>query len=193
MDSNTNYTPYPDDNKLGIADKNLINEIETEGIVAAELFTFSFETDTEISTQLICQIHNIAFTKLYYWAGKWRDTLVTVGQLTPPPPENVLQLMYQFVDNLNYKINSATNQEFHIECLVYAHYEFIKIHPFNNGNGRTGRILMNFIALKFGYQPLELYHRIGNNREIYINAMKEADFGNFQPLTSLITKELIVF
>jgi cell filamentation protein len=77
--------------------------------------------------------------------------------------------------------------------LVYAHYEFIKIHPFNNGNGRTGRILMNIVALKFGYKPLELYHREGESRKFYIGAMKEADNGNFKILSQLIGEELISF
>lgn len=77
--------------------------------------------------------------------------------------------------------------------MIYAHYEFIRIHPFNNGNGRTGRILMNLVALKFGYQPLELYHREGNSRKIYIEAMQEADKANYTPLMSLISKELTTF
>jgi cell filamentation protein len=77
--------------------------------------------------------------------------------------------------------------------LIFAHYEFIRIHPFNNGNGRTGRILMNIIALKFGYKPLELYHREGESRKTYIDAMKLADNGNFEPLAILIRKELTTF
>src|SRR5262249_7235347 len=138
-------------------------------------------------------IHKIAFHELYDWAGKWRTTQVSVGQLNVPQPEQVLQLMYQFIDNLNYKINSASTVEDYIDCLVFAHYEFVKIHPFNNGNGRTGRILMNIIALKFGYKPLELYRREGGGRTIYINAMKMGDEGNLEPLKKLINEELTAF
>lgn len=101
--------------------------------------------------------------------------------------------MYQFVENLNFKISRSATLADHIDCLSYAHYEFIRIHPFNNGNGRTGRILMNLVALKFGYQPLKLYHREGNSRDVYIKAMKLADKGNFEPLTTLISKELTAF
>jgi cell filamentation protein len=101
--------------------------------------------------------------------------------------------MYQFVENLNFKISIAHTRDEHIECLLYAHYEFIRIHPFNNGNGRTGRILMNWVALKFGYKPLVLYHREGESRQIYINAMKAADGGNMEPLRNLILFELSPF
>jgi len=193
MKDNTNWTPSPDDNKLDLTDKNLINEYEAKGIAIAELFVFGLESETEISTQLLLEIHNIAFSELYEWAGSWRTTIVTVGQFTPPEPSKVLQLMYQFIENLNFKVNHAKTQQDHIDCLTFAHYEFIRIHPFNNGNGRTGRILMNIIALKFGYKPLELYHREGDSRRIYIEAMKLADNGNSEPLTTLIRKELTTF
>ena len=193
MGDNTNWTPSPDDNKLDLTDKNRINEYEAKGIAAAELFVFGLDSETEISTQLLLEIHNIAFSELYDWAGSWRKTTVTVGQLTPPEPSKVLQLMYQFINNLNFKVRNAATQQDHIDCLTFAHYEFIRIHPFNNGNGRTGRILMNIVALKFGYKPLELYHREGDSRKIYIEAMKLADHGNLEPLTTLIRKELTTF
>ena len=193
MDDNTNWTPSPDDNKLDLTDKNLINEYEAKGIATAELFVFELDSETEISTQLLLEIHKIAFSELYDWAGTWRTTTVTVGQLTPPDPSKVLQLIYQFIDNLNFKIRNAEKVQDHIDCLTFAHYEFIRIHPFTNGNGRTGRILMNIVALKFGYKPPELYYREGDSRKTYIDAMKFADSGNFEPLTTLIRKELTTF
>ncbi|MES2617724.1 MAG: hypothetical protein V4613_07595 [Bacteroidota bacterium] len=53
--------------------------------------------------------------------------------------------------------------------------------------------MANIIALKFGYKPLELYYREGNSRKTYIDAMKMADNGNFEPLIALIRKELTAF
>ncbi|TPG44601.1 Fic/DOC family protein [Flavobacterium pectinovorum] len=193
MDNQTNWTPFPDDNLLGLTDKNQINECEATGITNAELYVFELDIDIEISTMLILEIHKIAFGKLYDWAGKWRKTEVSVGQLLPPKPTMILQAMYQFLDNLNFKLSISKTRNEQIDCLVYAHYEFIKIHPFNNGNGRTGRILMNIVALKFGYQPLQLHYREGESRKFYISAMKAADNGNFKMLTELISEELISF
>lgn len=70
---------------------------------------------------------------------------------------------------------------------------FIRIHPFNDDNGRTGRILMNLVAMKFGYKPLVLYYREGESRKLYIAAMKAADKGDTQPLRSLVSMELTSF
>ncbi len=193
MQDNTSRTPFAEDNLLNLTDKDAINEQEAKGIAIAELHVLDLDTDIPISTSLILELHKAAFGHLYDWAGKWRTTNILVGQLEPPQPYQVVQLMYQFIDNLNFKISIAKTKEEYIDCLLYTHYEFIYIHPFNNGNGRTGRILMNLVAMKFGYKPLVLYYREGESRKIYIDAMKAADKGDFEALRNLISNELSAF
>ncbi|MBS4043777.1 MAG: Fic family protein [Chitinophagaceae bacterium] len=193
MNDNTSWTPFPDDNLLGLTDKNLLNEFEAKGIVKAELYVFALDTEVEISTTLILDIHKTAFEELYDWAGKWRNVNVVVGQLTPPEPAQIIHLMYQFIDNLNFKISVSKTKNEIVDTLIYAHYEFVKIHPFNNGNGRIGRLLMNLVTMKLGYKPLELYKREGESRKTYIQSMQEADKGNFELLDSLIRQELETF
>ena len=193
MNDTTSWTPFPDDNLLGLTEKNLLNEYEAKGITKAELYVFGLDTEVKISTALMLDIHKTAFEELYDWAGKWRNVNVTVGLLTPPEPVQIIHLMYQFIDNLNYKISVSKTQDEIIETLIYAHYEFVKIHPFNNGNGRTGRLLMNLVTMKFGYKPLELYKREGESRKTYIQSMQQADKGNFELLDSLIRQELEAF
>ncbi|MGV3541501.1 MAG: Fic family protein [Rufibacter sp.] len=146
-----------------------------------------------MSVSQLLQIHRVAFEESYNLAGKYRTTQVQVGQLTPPPPRDIPVLLYQFIDNLNYKLSVARTEEEHLEALLYGHYEFVRIHPFNNGNGRTGRLLLNLHALKLGYQPLELYKREGDARGVYIQSMREADKGNFEALRELLRSELSRF
>jgi len=45
MENQTSWTPFRDDNLLGLTDKDKINEFEASGIAKAELFTFELETD----------------------------------------------------------------------------------------------------------------------------------------------------
>lgn len=97
MMDNTSWTPSPDENKLEILDRNLINEYEAKGIATAELFVFELDSEVQISTQLILEIHHIAFTELYDWAGKWRVSPVLVGQLIPPEPTQIIHLMYHLL------------------------------------------------------------------------------------------------
>ena len=53
-----------------------------------------------------------------------------------------------------------------------VHHKFEKIHPFFDGNGRTGRMLLNIILIQAGYPPLIVRNR---HREEYLSALKKAD------------------
>ena len=70
-----------------------------------------------------------------------------------------------------------------------AHYNMVRIHPFDDGNGRGARILMNLILLKKGFFPAVIRME---NRQDYIEALQQADRNNLKPFIEFITKELIV-
>ena len=67
------------------------------------------------------------------------------------------------------------------------HYKFIRIHPFDDGNGRTARILMNFILMKFGYPPVIIKTEDKAN---YFAALQLADAGNIEAFVDYIAKNL---
>ncbi len=52
------------------------------------------------------------------------------------------------------------------------HHKFEKIHPFADGNGRAGRILMNYILLLNNYPPMVIYKK---DRTMYLDALASAD------------------
>lgn len=79
------------------------------------------------------------------------------------------------------------------ELLAYLHHRFVWIHPFNNGNGRTARLLLNAAAMLEGFEPIQLYHRQGEARAKYIEALRVADNGDIAALTALIIHELTPF
>lgn len=67
------------------------------------------------------------------------------------------------------------------------HYKFIRIHPFDDGNGRTARILMNFILMKNGYPPVIVKTEDKAN---YIAALQQADAGVITPFIEYIGENL---
>lgn len=69
-----------------------------------------------------------------------------------------------------------------------AHYNMVRIHPFDDGNGRGARILMNLILMKAGYFPAVIR---AENRQDYIEALQVADNGDLTPFVEFVTKELI--
>ncbi len=67
------------------------------------------------------------------------------------------------------------------------HYRYIRIHPFDDGNGRTARILMNFILMQFGYPPVIIKT---NDKENYFTVLRQADAGLIEPFVEYISKNL---
>lgn len=186
----TDYTPPADDNLLGLTSKEAINEAEAEGFLRAELAILSLDETTDLSITLLLSIHRLAFEQLYEWAGKWRRIDVKVGQLNPPAFYQVPTLMYQFLDDLNYRMKRTDSPTALVQLLAWSHHRFVWIHPFTNGNGRTARLLTNLILLLKQYAPLRLYYRVGESRSQYVIALRSADEGNYEALENLILQEL---
>lgn len=73
---------------------------------------------------------------------------VYVSDHVPPPPTHLQVLMEDFVQWLN----SPGAQRLHpIKYAALAHYKLVFIHPFADGNGRTARLLMNFLLMQVCY------------------------------------------
>lgn len=186
-------TPEVNENLLGLTTPEEINEAEAKGVIEGEKYIINLEENIKISANLILQINKVAFGNLYAWAGKWRDKSVQVGTLLPPEPSQILNFIYQFTDELNYKIDNSTTVDTQVNTLAYCHHKLVFIHPFNNTNGRTARLLTNLIAYKFGYADINLYFRTGEKRKTYIEAIRKGDSYDYSLLEELIRKELTLF
>nr|BCX00339.1 MAG: hypothetical protein KatS3mg041_0385 [Bacteroidota bacterium] len=187
----TSHTEADLDNKLGLTDPDAINRAELEGIARAQHFIFSLSPRQPITAALIRRIHYEAFHHLYEWAGKYRRVSVLVGVLEPPHPAQVPLLMYQLEKNLELRLPYATRgMEELVEVLAEVHHRLTFIHPFRNGNGRTARLVCDLISLRCGGPPVVLYAREGDLRRLYIEALRQADRGNLEPLQGLIRAAL---
>jgi len=69
-----------------------------------------------------------------------------------------------------------------------AHYNMVRIHPFDDGNGKGSQILMNLILLRKQFPPAIIKIE---DRKTYIESLSRADKGEFEPFIELITNSLI--
>ena len=69
-----------------------------------------------------------------------------------------------------------------------AHYNMVRIHPFQDGNGRGARILMNLILIKGGFPPVAV--QVADRAE-YLSALRSADEGDIAPFVSFIASTTI--
>ena len=125
--------------------------------------------DADISEWNIKNIHGLILKEIDNKnAGKYRTENIKISGATQVPtdcikvPEEIERLMYRYEewDKYHPLIRSAL-----------LHGEFVSIHPFVDGNGRTTRLLMNFEAMKNGYLPIIIRADI---RTKYYNALDKA-------------------
>lgn len=101
-------------------------------------------------------------------------------------PEETPAKMHDLLVWYNEKI---TQKEFNpILIAAEFHYKFIRIHPFDDGNGRTARILMNFILMQFHYPPVIVKTEDKAN---YFAALQLADAGNIEAFVEYIAQNLV--
>ncbi|MXZ67404.1 MAG: Fic family protein [Acidimicrobiia bacterium] len=74
------------------------------------------------------------------------------------------------------------------EQLAALHCRFEQIHPFLDGNGRAGRLVLNLILVRLGYPPAIIYKR---DRDRYLRAVRRADAGEPGTLAALITRAIL--
>jgi Fic family protein len=85
-------------------------------------------------------------------AGRYRSVPVTVGDHIPPQPWEVSIQMEQLIQ----KYQGEWRTLHPLEKAAYLHCDFVRIHPFIDGNGRTARLITNLELMKQGYPPVIL-------------------------------------
>jgi cell filamentation protein, protein adenylyltransferase len=73
------------------------------------------------------------------------------------------------------------------EELARIHNQFERIHPFLDGNGRTGRLVVNLVLVRLGYPPIIIFKR---QRDAYLSALRRADVGDCGALGELIARAM---
>lgn len=154
--------------KRKIAPNKPINDVQ-ETINHSKVFLEMLNEKRDLSLDLILKWHkNIFEQSKPDIAGKFRDYNVRVGDYRCPDWQDVKSLIKDFFIWFNKNKNNKQQVEFAAE----AHYKFIRIHPFGDGNGRIARLIANFILYKNHFPLMVIDYK---NRKSYYKALKKAD------------------
>jgi Fic family protein len=130
-------------------------------------------------------------TKKIIKIGQYKTTANHVKTITGEifrfaTPEETPALMTDLLE----WYRAQTNKEDFNPVLVASefHYKFIRIHPFDDGNGRTARIIMNFILLQNGFPPVIIKT---DDKSNYFSVLRQADAGILEPFFEYIAGYLV--
>jgi len=101
-------------------------------------------------------------------------------------PEETPAKMTDLVDWLR---NHQTKNDLHPLLLAATfHHRFVAIHPFDDGNGRMSRLLMNLLLMQYGYPPVVIKQQ---DRQAYYYALRQADAGELGAFIEYIGENLL--
>lgn len=166
---------------ITIGGKSLREHYEAIGHAKAydHIYTMFDKPVTEESIQFL---HKLFFEQIDSTnAGIYRkkNVIITGTDFLPPDHQKVPEMMKKHISNINQDVKNKHP----LEWASYLHTEFESIHPFIDGNGRIGRLLLSIFTMKNSYSPVIIPPI---KRAEYISAMRESNKGNLTPLRGLI-------
>ena len=158
--------------------KNLARVMEYAGSKALE---------SELSMDIILLLHKMLISNINdAIAGRFRTTgeYVRVGTHIAPAPENVEQMIETILLDF-----SADHDNYFADKIAKSHLDFETVHPFCDGNGRMGRVIINFQLMRYGFPRIILRDK---EKRIYYAAFSEYhDSKKTKTMEKIITLSLI--
>ncbi len=139
------------------------------------------DAGNRLTLETVLYLHRMIMSGIDPRAGHFRERAVYIRgvPLTPPPPGRVPELVASWLEWLG---TGGLDYE-PLVCAALAHHAFEAIHPFVDGNGRVGRLLLDLLLMQGGYPPALL---LRDWRGAYLRGLQQADTGRYSPLVNLI-------
>ena len=120
-----------------------------------------------LDERIVKDFHSILMENIFV-GGIYRNVEVRISgaKHTPPNPSKMYTQIKDFYADLTWKSNQLNP----IEFAAWTHAEFVKIHPFEDGNGRTSRLIMNYQLMSQGFLPVSISKE---NRLTYFDALEK--------------------
>jgi Fic family protein len=136
--------------------------------------------EAPVGLRTVMELHETVFRGIYPDAGQWRrvNVRITGSRHTPPRADKVIAEMATWEEEYARRDLEGDSV---FELGSWMHYRFEAIHPFTDGNGRVGRLLLNLHFLKHSWPPV---HVLPPDRQQYVLALESGNSGDLSKLNA---------
>ncbi len=155
--------------------KSIREFYEIENHKEAFRYIFQLYTNSEkLSVAIVKDIHSFLLDRLQHDRGEFKtnQNAIVGAEFKTASPEATPMLMNQWVENTNYQLDHAEAVEDKLNILAECHIDFERVHPFSDGNGRTGRMVLMYQSLLEFEVPIVISN---NERALYIQSLANQD------------------
>ena len=181
-----------------------IEEMKAHDVAFSQIEEMAKDKERPLSELFIKELNKTILVKSY-----WKDAIsdngiptrkkIEIGQYKTTPnsvqlrdgkiheyasPEETPALM----NDLLIWYNENKDKMNPVQLAAEFHYKFVCIHPFDDGNGRVARLIMNYILLRNEYPPVIIK---SEDKENYLSALQKADIGDINAIIKYIEEQLI--
>ena len=139
---------------------------------AIDYMISELENDKKLDIYVIKSINKEILDRLNNNAGNFkRNSNAIIGaNFETSTPSQAPILTKNWTENLNYRLELYKNDDEKLLEILNSHIEFERIHPFSDGNGRTGRLIMMYLCFQEKISPFVIEK---NDRALYMNYLRE--------------------
>lgn len=147
------------------------------------------KAQTPLSAEIIKSIHRLCMQNLLINAGEFKkiENLIIGADFETTKPYLVPTRIHQFCENLGFALTQSSCEDEKLKAILKAHFDFERIHPFSDGNGRVGRLLIFYSCLQEDILPPIIQKE---QKDLYISLLREENLeGMFELSKSIQIQE----